>query len=231
MADLKAEYRSDLPPRPPRIAALPLDYRGYPIPWFVAWFRKGERTPCKKGDGAPDFRVAEGLELAVTCKLCWVCGGELGSFKTFVIGPMCAINRTNAEPPSHHECATYTAMACPFLTQPARPRREKANPLDNPGAPGVMILRNPGVVALWTVKKYQLHSVRGVTGARDGILFHFDDPVRPVEWFAEGRTATRPEILASIDSGYPLLLDMATKEGGIAELEGQRAKALSLLPA
>ena len=37
-----------LPPMPSRIAALPVDERGYPVPWFVAWI-----------DGKPEFRCAD----------------------------------------------------------------------------------------------------------------------------------------------------------------------------
>ena len=31
------KFRSDIPPLPPRIAKLPVDERGYPVPWFVQW--------------------------------------------------------------------------------------------------------------------------------------------------------------------------------------------------
>ena len=36
----------DLPPLPRRFLGLPIDDRGYPVPWFVHWV-----------DGKPDFRL------------------------------------------------------------------------------------------------------------------------------------------------------------------------------
>jgi len=99
--------REDLPPLPSRMQTLKLDHRGYPVPWFVAWI-----------DGKPDFRVMDGKKMnqAVRFKKCWVCGSPLGRRFTFCIGPMCAINRTIGEPPSHHECVDFSARACPFLS-------------------------------------------------------------------------------------------------------------------
>src|SRR5215467_3774641 len=100
--------KSSLPPLPKRMLALPIDGRGYPVPWFVAWIR-----------GEPDFRVIKpgGAEIAYHRNLCWLCGQRLGTYKTFVIGPMCTLNRVSAEPPSHRDCAEFAAKACPFLTQ------------------------------------------------------------------------------------------------------------------
>ena len=54
---------------PLRLRKLPLDPRGYPVPWFVAWV-----------DGVPEFRAVDGRKFvqAVRAKLCWVCGEPLG---------------------------------------------------------------------------------------------------------------------------------------------------------
>ena len=41
------KYRSDLPPVPDRMLHLPIDERGFPVPWFVH----------KRDDGTYDFRV------------------------------------------------------------------------------------------------------------------------------------------------------------------------------
>ena len=99
---------------PSRIARLPTD-RGFPVPWFVAWI-----------DGKPDFRViAPGrVAEAVNKGKCWVCGGTLFGTRAYVVGPMCAVNRTSAEPPSHRDCARYSAKACPFLSRPTMRRRD-----------------------------------------------------------------------------------------------------------
>ena len=59
---------------------------------------------------------------------CWLCGQTLGKHMTFPIGPMCAITRTTAEPPSHLACAEYAVKACPFLSQPRMRRNERDLP-------------------------------------------------------------------------------------------------------
>jgi hypothetical protein len=101
--------RPELEALPSRMKTLPVDERGYPVPWFVDWV-----------DGKPEFRAMDGnkWESAVRYRLCWVCGGTLGVNKSFVAGPMCGINRTSAEPPCHLECATWSARNCPFLKNP-----------------------------------------------------------------------------------------------------------------
>src|SRR5262245_63274309 len=112
-------YNSALPGPPPRIARLPLDEPVYPVPYFVTWF-DDHNNPCRDGHGRPDFRVVDPQKV-VGCyhrERCWICGDHMGTNKAFVIGPMCAINRTTAEPASHYECAAYAVKACPFLTHP-----------------------------------------------------------------------------------------------------------------
>src|SRR6516162_9906742 len=93
---------------PDRIKRLRV-FRGYPVPWFVPWLNH-----------EPEFRcmTQEKMQLAIEQKRCWICGQKLGTFMTFVVGPMCTVNRINAEPPSHKDCATFAVQACPFLTKP-----------------------------------------------------------------------------------------------------------------
>jgi hypothetical protein len=208
-----------LPPLPSRIALLPRDHRGFPIPWFVAELPDtGER----------DFRVADTHKrsVAVARGLCWVCGQQLGQFKAFVIGPMCAVNTVTSEPPCHLECAEFSAMACPFLTRPRMRRNDKDLPTAIADAPGVSIDRNPGVTCVWVCKSYRPFD------AGNGWLIRLGAPTA-VKWFAEGKRATREQVLASIASGYPLLLGLAKQEGrsAVIALEAQRERALKLLPA
>lgn len=189
-------YRNDLPPRPKRIARLQLDARGYPVPWFVAWI-----------DGKPDFRVIRenGIVLAHNNKTCWLCGEALGRYGAFLIGPMCGINRTIAEPPSHRECAEYAARACPFLTRPMATRNERG--LEGMKLPaGDMIKRNPGVTCLWETREWKPWRVH------NGVLFRLGDPTN-LRFYREGRAATRTEIDHSIDTGIHLLMDLAVAQG------------------
>ena len=102
--------RPGLPPLPPKMLRLPIDARGFPVPFFVALI-----------DGVPDHRMVEptAMERCVKLGLCWICGTALGRHKAFVIGPMCSITRTISEPPSHLECATFVYTRTPY--DPAAP--------------------------------------------------------------------------------------------------------------
>jgi hypothetical protein len=200
--------------------------RGYPVPWFVAWL-DDEQNAVKPGEGTPDFRVLhpDAIRDAWRFKTCWLCGQSLGAHKTFVIGPMCAVNRTSSEPPCHIACARYAAEACPFLTRPHMRRREGGLPEGE--IAGIAIMRNPGVTLLWTTKK---PSPRG--DGRGGTLFYIGDPEH-VEWWAEGRRATRAEVLEAIDTGLPQLRELAEAQGRGAtrQLESQVKAAMTLVPA
>lgn len=179
--------RPELPPLPPKMANVPIDERGYPVPWFVELI-----------DGKPDHRIMSTLKLrlAVTEGRCWMCGEPLGVFKSFVIGPMCIITRCSAEPPSHLECARYACAACPFLTRPHAHRRQAGLP-EHMEMAGNGILRNPGVTCLWTTRRHQAYRAgRGQTQGHGGVLFEIGAP-SSTEWYAEGRQATRAEVDAS----------------------------------
>lgn len=197
------------------------------MPWFVAWLdENGDATV--PGEGTADFRVIRpgGVAFAHNNQRCWICGEQLGSFKTFTIGPMCAVNRTSAEPPSHLECADWSGRACPFLSRPHARRREDNLPDKGVEAPGIALKRNPGVALVWTTRGY-----KPVPDGQGGVLFQIGDPT-DVRWYAEGRSATREEVMASINSGLPSLRELAEQErGGIAALERQTAEALELVPA
>jgi hypothetical protein len=198
--------------------------KGYPVPWFVEWI-----------DGKPDFRVmsAEKMLTSIRFGNCWLCGIPVGVHKTFVIGPMCVVNRTTAEPPSHHDCAAFAAMACPFLTLPKAKRRE-AN-LPNHVAPaGFMIARNPGATCLYTTNSFKPYKAHTETGGGSGILMELGEPTS-VEWYALGQRCGRAAVLESIDSGMHLLWAAAHMDRDIiqslVDLENAYARAMSLLPA
>lgn len=210
-------YRADQPPPPARMAKRPIE-RGYAVPWFVA----------KIGDHY-DFRVIDDgkIEEAITYRLCWLCGQRMGGFKAFCIGPMCVINRVISEPPSHRECCEWAMRACPFLTQREHKRREAGLPTEGiKESAGFGIKRQPGVAVLWVTKSFKVARVT------DGVLFDLGDPVE-IRWYREGRAATRDEVLQSIESGYPILLEAAEQDGprAIKALESARERALRLLPA
>jgi hypothetical protein len=213
---------------PDRIYRLPISPQGFPVPWFVVWFRDGK--PCPAGEGEPDFRVADTakMAMAVSKHLCWCCGGPLGIYKAFVLGPMCAITRVISEPPSHKDCAIWSARVCPFLSKPRMVRNEKGMPPGMVDAAGFGLKRNPGAVAVWVTKSYRMFRP---SAGNSGVLFSVGRPVE-LRWFAEGREATRAEVMASIDSGYPALQEMARQQGpdAIKALAVQRDVAMALVP-
>ena len=206
---------------PARIARLPMNKQGYRVPWFVH----------QTGEQEWDFRVvrSQGLALAHGRRLCWICGQAMSAYKSFLVGPMCVVNRISAEPPMHRECALYSTEACPFMLRPSM-RRRTTGMDEHFDAAGVMIERNPGVVALWTTKKYTLEVVSGSDKNHPGMLFNIGEP-HSISWHAEGRRATRAEVLASIESGYPLLLEAAARPHDRAELDVMYETAMTLVPA
>ena len=193
-----AHLRPELGVLPKRRRHLPLDSRGYPVPWFVDWI-----------DGEPEFRAmsVEKFKRAIKEERCWVCGDRLGKYKTFVAGPMCLINHTSAEPPSHHDCAEWSAQNCPFLVRPHMERRED-DVINNEGQGDAAILRNPGCSALVTTKGYRVFRA---AGSATGWLIDMGEFER-VEWFAEGRPATRAEVEHSVETGLPLLGEACKRE-------------------
>jgi hypothetical protein len=222
--------RPGLPPLTRYFHALPIDDRGYPIPFFVSWI-----------NGVPDFRVADPRKKAICVKehRCWLCGQQLGRHLAWVIGPMCAINRVSSEPPQHLDCADFAARACPFLVRPAAKRREAILPDDLVKAAGVGLERNPGCALVWVARSFKLVRVDGTApSTTPGILFQIGDPTE-TRWYCEGRRATAAEVATSIYSGLPLLLDIARRQdieertGNECEraLFAQVARASALFPA
>lgn len=195
--------RADMPDR---IKRLPVDSRGYPVPKFVRWV-----------DGVADFRLADTrwLHTALAARRCFLCGETLGRYMAFVIGPMCAINRVTAEPPTHLDCAQYACRACPFLTYPQRGRNTAGLPADLKHPGGFMATRNPGVALVWVCTTFR---VQRATVGNEGLLIHLGEATAKY-WYCRGRPATLPEVLESIESGLPFLRDIARKHDGP---EGER---------
>lgn len=217
------ELRAQLPPGiPDTMTRLPLDHRGYPIPWFVAVLP----------DGSRDFRITDPIKIVQAAKegLCWVCGEPLTSaFSAYVVGPMCAINRISSEPASHVACACWSAKACPFLSRPKAVRRTSG--MENiPQGPvaGIMEERNPGVSLVWVTEAGPIP----VQDGKGGILFRLGDAYQTY-WYAEGRDATREEVMHSIDTGLPRLMELAEADGpeAVSEVSRLTVAVTRLLPA
>lgn len=211
--------RLELETMPDRIKRLPRDERGYPIPWFVAYV-----------EGKPEFRAMDARKYhnAVKKRLCWVCGEPLGVNIAFVAGPTCGINRTSAEPPSHYACAAWSARNCPFLNNPHAVRRQDKivnNARLTEEAAGNAICRNPGVAMVWVCRGYEIFN-----DGKNQPLITVGEPER-VEWYCEGRMATRLEVVHSIESGLPALETVARSErGAIEELRRAEQRFAKWIP-
>jgi hypothetical protein len=217
--------RADLDEPTARIAKLPV-YRSYPVPWFVAWV-----------NGVPEFRGMDGAKwrAAVRDRLCWVCGEPLGRWLCFVIGPMCGVNRVSSEPPSHLDCARWSARNCPFLSKPHFTRRENDMPEGGTMA-GIPILRNPGVTLLWVTRDYRV--VSGAAGGMGGGELLRIGPPAQVEWWSEGKPASRAAVERSVTTGLPALVEICHAQGaaegddgGLSELYAKLAELEKLYPA
>jgi hypothetical protein len=108
-------------------------------------------------------------------------------------------------------------------------RRDRHKPAEATNPAGIMITRNPGVALVW-VTGYKSWTQR--SDGRGATLFNVGEP-REALWFARGREATRDEVLDSIDSGLPILAEMAEQDGpeACAELNIMHARALEYIPA
>lgn len=205
---------------PDRMKSLPITDDGWPQLFFAGITKEGK----------PDLRCADPAKklLCVKKGLCWLCGQQTGVHKAFCLGPMCAVTRSTAEPPCHRECAEFAAIACPFLTRPKMKRNEVDMPEGHQLPPGIAIMRNPGVTCIWICKTFKPFK----TGQGSEWLIRVGNPTEVI-WYAEGRLATREQILESIDSGYHLLHREAMLDGteAIGQLAMQRKAIESLLPA
>lgn len=204
---------------PGRIRQLPRNKVGYPIPFFV-----GVNTDT----GELDFRITD-VAKEIRCireSLCWICGQTLNASATFVAGPMCTVNRVSAEPPSHEVCAVYAAKVCPFLTRPNMQRREHGlpEPKDGPAHKPGFVPRNPGVSALWTTRKWTLYAPPN----QNGYIYRLGFPCT-VRWYAEGRDATREEVVAAMESGMPTLLEHCETTTDKREMEANYKHVMSMM--
>lgn len=215
----------EFPDLPARMKRLPVSEKGFPIPYFA-----GEHN------GKRDFRVitTEKMQQALDGDRCWICGERMGRFKAFVIGPMCGINRTISDPPSHRDCAIFAAKYCPFLSNPQAKRNMRDLPEDGQDAPGLGIKRNPGACAVWVTKSFKLF--RAPCGG-PGVLFEIGEP-EEILWFCEGRAAARAEVQKSIDTGIHHLREACEMEDTYfrrllahAELDRRYQEFQKLLPA
>lgn len=201
-----------LPPIPANMQQLPIESRGYPVPWFVPWV-----------DGSPDFRLAKQslIPKAILERRCWICGREFAdAIYTFIIGPMGFINCINSEPPSHLDCAEFAVQACPFLVNPIANRRNVGIP-EWSEREADQHPYNPGLSVLWTTSYW-----RALNIPKFGIRFEILREPGQLDFWREGKKATPTETRAALDRALALLLPLADTTQLQTELNQRFALAL-----
>lgn len=243
-------------PIPRHMAGRPIDGRGFPVPYFVAWLdEQGNEMP--EGQGRPDHRVVDVAKMARCVKLglCWLCGHTLGRWRALVVGPMCLVNRTTPEPDSHVDCAEYAARACPFLANERARRRAGPNDWKHASAPESPVpivveasdhrqalpegtvrhpaghSRNPGVACVFVHHERWLKRMSQGPGLPPLFRMPPGEPHRLTFW-ANGVPATRAQVMRSLDSGLVILREQAERQaidGATTELACYYAATVALV--
>lgn len=92
---------------PKLMAHLPVDGRGYPIPYFVPFV-----------NGKPDFRYQDPKKRSACLlyKKCAICGNRLFAADFwFICGPQGLKNEVHSDAPMHEACAEFSINVCPHL--------------------------------------------------------------------------------------------------------------------
>lgn len=128
-------------PIPARMAHLPKDRRGYPIPTMV----------LVDDGGRPHFQINDEhvRQRLIKQDRCAICGQKLFRGRWFVGGPMSCFSERGSyiDPPLHAECAAYALAVCPYLAAPAYGREIGAKTLQGrPMADAVRINVDPTMI-------------------------------------------------------------------------------------
>lgn len=102
---------------PPELSHLPVDARGYPVPYFVS-----------KIKGEWEFRYIDlkRIKHIIREELCHICGKPLkGSDVYFISGPQGFKNRVSSDAGMHEVCARFSLQACPHMFFQKAERRER----------------------------------------------------------------------------------------------------------
>lgn len=192
---------------PERIAKLPKDKRGYPVPWNVL---------CAE-DGTPFFTVNDDRKhwKALRMALCPICGESLGRWKWWVGGPRSAFdpNGWYMDLPGHMECMQFSLATCPYLALPKYLGRIDVP--DSSKLPPIVLVditQIPERPPLFVAVAGDKLEVRG----GEGPMLPYTRPQHPVlgyEFWRQGKCITDEEAM-------PLLRDIFGRDWVLPELVG-----------
>jgi hypothetical protein len=198
--------RIDRIPKPERIARLPVDKRGYPIPWNI------ERGV----DDWPLFTVNDAAKdcEALRRKLCPICGEKLGRWMWWSGGARAAFdpNGWYLDRPAHRECAFYALQVCPFLAAPnyathqiLTPPPEKLKPHQRLLIDGSQDHNRPPLFVTVCGDAWEMGDLTGP--------FIYTRPLRPVAEYVFWRHGER----LSQEAALPLLRDLFGRDWEVPE--------------
>lgn len=199
---MKHDWRSV--PIPERMARLPKDVRGFPIPANVLVV-----------DGKPYFTINDEQwtrEKAIGERRCSLCGEALNA-AWFIGGPLSCFTEAGAfrDPPVHYSCGVYALQVCPYLVMPSYNKRldDKQAHQDRLAAKaGVQTYIDPTVLdtrpPFFGVCQTKGYTARQVAGTLGFI------PVRPwikYEVWSGGRHITDTDEMTALAAEYQAALD------------------------
>lgn len=211
---------------PTRLARRP-QFGGYPVPYFVAWYKDGRQVNERTEGARPHFPTTDAGR-ATTCRKqnrCWICGHPLGAFKAFVFGPASALAQASYEPPSHRDCARYAMQICPYLINPEHKHVTTKGFIPLPGSEVIPDVspHNPGVIVMWSCRSYGIE----LRDPSRGIAVFIPDTPTYVEFWTRGRPATYKE---AVDALQKAILDNNMLDAGnTRELAFRVQKLLSFV--
>lgn len=135
------EYIKSIP-IPDRVASLPRDERGYPIPYFIPIV-----------DGKENFKYMDAPKQlrCATQRICMICGQKLLPKQYwYITGPIGRKNFTVSDPAMHEECARYSLAVCPHMHYEKADRTTGAD--ESP--PEIVVLAKPPQVFLIHAQDY-----------------------------------------------------------------------------
>lgn len=127
-------------PIPARMAHLPRDRRGYPIPVNV----------LLDDEGLPHFTINDEKtrQMLILEDRCPICGGKLFRGRWSVGGPMSAFHPAGRymDTPMHYECCCYAMQVCPYLAMPSYSKRLDGRTIANRPLAGEAVFTDPTMI-------------------------------------------------------------------------------------
>lgn len=176
--------RFDLTQMPERIAKLPRDHRGLPIPAIV----------FVDNAGKAHFTINDSRKVAWVTreKRCGICGDKLPPRRfCFVGGPKSILHRHGAfiDSPMHYECASFALRTCPYLAARSYERSIAGLTVGPKNLAGSIILVDPTM----DPERPVVFGMACTTGYRRGEYYFPVKPWRFVEWWHRGAKIEDPD--------------------------------------